>query len=148
MKQNKWTECKGKEKLVLLTDRSMTQNAGVAHFRNPCSKKRKNENNWAKEKHTFPLSPWNSGELIIANAGARKTNDGPCINGNLEPKDVCKRVVTPETKSTVDTTFEVSSYKPLTPIRSRNLHKFHTKKSLKRRSKKEKFQTINFNLLT
>lgn len=37
-------------------------------------------------------------------------NDGPCINGNLDPKDVCKSVVTPDTNSTVDTTFAVSSY--------------------------------------
>ena len=45
----------------------------------------------------------------MASAGARKTIDGPCIKGNLVPKDVCKRVVTPDTKSTVETTLDVSS---------------------------------------
>lgn len=45
----------------------------------------------------------------MANAGARKTNDEPCIRGNLDPKNVCSNVVTPDTKSAVDTTFEVSS---------------------------------------
>lgn len=62
------------------------------------------------QKHTFPFNPMNSGELIIASAGARNTKDGPCIKGNLDPKDVCRSVVIPDTKSTVETTFEVSSY--------------------------------------
>lgn len=47
---------------------------------------------------------------MIASAGARNTKDGPCIKGNLEPNDVCRRVVIPDTKSTVETTLEVSSY--------------------------------------
>jgi len=47
---------------------------------------------------------------MIAKAGARYTKEGPCIKGNLDPKFVCNSVVIPDTKSTVDTTAEVSSY--------------------------------------
>lgn len=59
---------------------------------------------------TFPLNPRNSGDFIIASAGARNTKDGPCMSGNLDPKLACRSVVTPETKSTVETTIDVSSY--------------------------------------
>ena len=35
---------------------------------------------------TFPFNPRNSGEFIMASAGARNTKDGPCMRGNLDPK--------------------------------------------------------------
>jgi len=47
---------------------------------------------------------------MIAKAGARYTKEDPCIKGNLDPKFECNSVVIPDTKSTVDTTAEVSSY--------------------------------------
>lgn len=63
-----------------------------------------------KVELTFPFNPMNSGDFIIASAGARKTKDGPCIRGNLDPKFACRSVVIPETKSTVETTIDISSY--------------------------------------
>jgi hypothetical protein len=62
------------------------------------------------EMLTLSLSPKNSGELIIARAGARYTKDGPCTSGSLVPNNVCSNVVIPETSNTVDTTAAVSSY--------------------------------------
>ena len=70
---------------------------------------------------TLSLSPKNSGELIIASAGARYTKDGPCTSGSLVPNNVCNNVVIPETSNTVDTTAAMSSYKiciHITPVLS------------------------------
>lgn len=69
----------------------------------------------------FPFKPWNSGELMMAKAGARKTKEGPWIKGSLDPNEVCNNVVIPQTKSTVETTFAISSYK------SKKIEKFKCK---------------------
>lgn len=49
---------------------------------------------------------------MMAKAGARKTKEGPCIKGSLDPNEVCNSVVIPHTNNTVDTTFAISSYNP------------------------------------
>ena len=62
-------------------------------------------------KHTLVPMLWNSVELIIAKAGARYTKEAPCINGNLEPRNVCIKVDNPVMRRTVETTLAVSSCK-------------------------------------
>lgn len=72
-------------------------------------KDRESVKNNGGDKHTFVVRRSKSVELTIAKTGARYTNEGPCTSGSLVPKDVCRRVVIPETKSTVETTVEASS---------------------------------------
>jgi hypothetical protein len=56
-----------------------------------------------------------SEEKMMASAGARYTKDAPWINGNLDPKDVCRRVDSPDTMNMLDKTLAVSSCQPKKP---------------------------------
>ena len=68
--------------------------------------KAKEERTWG---YTFSLVVDNSLENMIVKTGARYTKETPCTNRSVEPKKECRRVDMPESRSTVDTTFAVSS---------------------------------------
>lgn len=65
----------------------------------------------------------------MARAGARKTKEGPCIKGSLDPNEECNNVVIPQTKNTVETTFAMSSYNPKTNGKKDEINAIHIDQS-------------------